>query len=351
MDGQTNLVLNLQAQQQKTTTMTASAVGGAVCLVPQGKRPKGNRGLNHRIGTDDRHEKERFNLEQRKSWDDTKALTMATTTTMMTTATLGTGMVHQSEDTKDLVAKQLDAVRLVPQSTSGSKGTITIKTTTDAVRLVPQSPRGSKGTINTPMKKAVCLVLQSSSGSKRTLNIMHSSIRTTAKVAKEEAGGRLIPQSGGSKGEMYIKHGYHGTLTMTASAEPKQQAAVKAWITARLAENDTVNKIVAVGLVPQSLGSKGNNQSINRTTSGGQSSSSNLPTSKLHHHAWIETPHRKALRQQPFGCGEAACACRQLLTRGPGHNVSRRYPRTNHDRVRQCPLFKNGQAPPDCLFR
>jgi hypothetical protein len=118
--------------------MTASAVRGAVCLVPQGKSPKGNRGLNHRIGTDDRHEKARFNLERRKSWDDTTALTMAMTTTMMTTANLGTGMVQQFEDKKDLVAKQLDAVR-----------------------LVPQSPRGSKGTINTPMKEAVCLVPQS----------------------------------------------------------------------------------------------------------------------------------------------------------------------------------------------
>jgi hypothetical protein len=69
-------------------------------------------------------------------------------------------------------------------------------------------------------------------------------------------------------------------------------------------QNQQTFKKTAVGLVPQSLSSKGNQQSIRRKTSGGHSSSSNPPPSKPHHHAWISTPHRKALRQQPFDGGK-----------------------------------------------
>jgi hypothetical protein len=58
-DGQTEVRVN---QQQ---TMTASAVGGAVGLVPQGKSPKGNRGIS---GTSkNSYVKERFQTEQEKT--------------------------------------------------------------------------------------------------------------------------------------------------------------------------------------------------------------------------------------------------------------------------------------------
>jgi hypothetical protein len=59
----------------------------------------------------------------------------------------------------------------------------------------------------------------------------------------------------------------------------------------------------AVGLVPQCLSHKGTQKSTKRTTHGGHFSQSNPPTSQPQHHAWISTPHRKALHQQPFDSG------------------------------------------------
>jgi hypothetical protein len=60
-DRQTEVGVN-----QQQTTMMASAVGGAaVCLVLQGKSPKGNRGIS---GTSkDSYVKERFQTEQEKT--------------------------------------------------------------------------------------------------------------------------------------------------------------------------------------------------------------------------------------------------------------------------------------------
>lgn len=67
VDRQTEIVGN-QQQQQQQSTMMASAIRGAVRLVPQGKGPKGNKG----IMTKDAYEKERVQTVQWASSFDNK---------------------------------------------------------------------------------------------------------------------------------------------------------------------------------------------------------------------------------------------------------------------------------------
>jgi hypothetical protein len=73
----------------------------------------------------------------------------------------------------------------------------------------------------------------------------------------------------------------------------------------RRERNQTQHKIQekAVGLVPQSLGSKGTQKSIKQTTRGGHFSPPKCPTSQSQHHARISTPYPKALPQQSLDCG------------------------------------------------